>query len=160
MSDVFFLIVTPSTTLLIRLLNSKKTRIFKNALYSLLTAIRRGQVIVLWTRVFQDFCEFQNILYTLKLQGLATPSQDLRKKRKEKKDINVVMNHYLSCNKCATSTFSLQKSVLLDLASRALIKFLDFFFNGPSRAFIGERALISVDIVAQTVNQNIILSLY
>lgn len=85
MSDVFFLIVTPSTTLLIRLLNSKKTRIFKNALYSSLTAIRRGQVIVLWTRVFQDFCEFQNILYTLKLQGLATPSQDLRKKRKKKK---------------------------------------------------------------------------
>lgn len=111
--------------------------------------------------MFQDFCEFQNILYTLKLQGLATPSQDLRKKKKEKKKhIYVVMNHYLSCNKCATSTFSLQKSVSSDLASRALIKFLDFFFNGPSRAFIGEGALISVEIVAQTVNRNIILSLY
>lgn len=70
------------------------------------------------------------------------------------------MDHYLYCNKCATSTFSLQKSVSLDLASRALIKFLDFFFSGPSKAFIGEGALISVEIVAQTVNQNIILSLY
>lgn len=77
--------------------------------------------------MFQDFCEFQNILYTLKLQGLATPSQDLRKKKERKK--NVVMDHYLCCNKYATSTFSLQKSVSLDLASRALIKFLDFYFQ-------------------------------
>ena len=39
------------------------------------------------------------------------------------------MDHSLSCNKCATSTFSLEKSVTFDLASRALIKFLDFFFQ-------------------------------